>query len=100
MLTDSNFDATIKDNKLVLVDFWAAWCAPCRMIAPVLEDIARENTGLTVGKLNVDENPMKAGEFQIMSIPNLLLFKNGKVVENIIGAVPKSHITSAVKKHI
>ena len=100
MLTDSNFDKTVKDNKLVLVDFWAAWCAPCRMIAPVLEDIARENTGLTVGKLNVDENPMKAGEFQIMSIPNLLLFKNGKVVENIIGAVPKSHITSAVKKHI
>lgn len=100
ILTDTNFDATVKGNKLVLVDFWAAWCAPCRMIAPVLEDIARENTGLAVGKLNVDENPMKAGEFQIMSIPNLLLFKNGKVVENIIGAVPKSHIISAVKKHI
>ncbi|RMF90615.1 MAG: thioredoxin [Methanobacteriota archaeon] len=99
-LTDANFDETIKNNRLVLVDFWAAWCAPCRMIAPVLEEIAAENSGLVVGKLNVDENPVKAAQFQIMSIPNLLLFKDGKVVENIIGAVPKESLLARIKPHM
>lgn len=99
-LTDNNFDDTIKNNKLVLVDFWAAWCAPCRMIAPALEEIASENKGVLIGKLNVDENPVKAAQFQIMSIPNLLLFKDGKVVENVIGAVPKSQLESVIKKHM
>jgi thioredoxin 1 len=99
-LTDANFDETLKNNKLVLVDFWAAWCAPCRMIAPVLEEIASETNGLKIGKLNVDENPAKAAQFQIMSIPNLILFKNGKSVENVIGAVPKSHLTSVIQKHL
>ncbi|GBE19145.1 thioredoxin [archaeon BMS3Abin16] len=99
-LTDANFDETIAENKLVLVDFWAAWCAPCRMIAPALEEIAAETPGVVIGKMNIDENPVKAAQFQIMSIPNLLLFKDGKVVENIIGAVPKSSLTSAINKHI
>jgi len=99
-LTDANFDEVVGGNRLVLVDFWAAWCAPCRMIAPVLEEIARENSGLVVGKLNVDENPVKAAEFRIMSIPNLLLFKDGKVVENVVGAVPKSHLEAVIKKHL
>jgi thioredoxin 1 len=98
-LTDSNFDVTLNENKLVLVDFWAAWCAPCRIIAPVLEEIASENLEIVIGKLNVDENPVKAAQFQIMSIPNLLLFKDGKVVENVVGAVPKSHLTSVINKH-
>jgi thioredoxin 1 len=99
-LTDANFDDTINNNKLLLVDFWAAWCAPCRIIAPVLEEIANETTGLMIGKLNVDENPVKAAQFQIMSIPNLILFKDGKVVENVVGAVPKSHLSSVIDKHL
>jgi thioredoxin 1 len=99
-LTDSNFDETIKGNKLVLVDFWAAWCAPCRIIEPVLKEIASENQGIIIGKLNVDENPVKAAQFQIMSIPNMLLFKDGKAVENVVGAVPKSHLTSVIEKHM
>jgi len=99
-LTDANFDDSMKQNKLVLVDFWAAWCAPCRIIAPALEEIADETSGVKIGKLNVDENPVKAAQFQIMSIPNLLLFKEGKVVENIIGAVPKNNIKAAIDKHL
>ncbi len=99
-LNDGNFDDAIKNNKLILVDFWAAWCAPCRMIAPFLEEIAAENKGLVIGKLNVDENPIKAAQFQIMSIPNLLLFKDGKVIENVIGAVPKNHLTSVISRHL
>jgi thioredoxin 1 len=99
-LTDSNFDEIIKGNKLVLVDFWAAWCAPCRIIEPVLKEIASEKPDIVIGKLNVDENPVKAAQFQIMSIPNMLLFKEGKAVENVVGAVPKSHLTSVIDKHI
>jgi thioredoxin 1 len=98
--TDANFDENLKNHQLVLVDFWAAWCAPCRMIAPVLEEIANETDGLVIGKLNVDENPVKAAQFQIMSIPNLLLFKDGKMVENVVGAVPKSHLKSVIDKHL
>jgi thioredoxin 1 len=98
--TDVNFDENLKNHQLVLVDFWAAWCAPCRMIAPVLEEIANETDGLVIGKLNVDENPVKAAQFQIMSIPNLLLFKDGKMVENVVGAVPKSHLKSVIDKHL
>jgi thioredoxin 1 len=70
------------------------------MIAPALEELASEIKDLKVGKLNVDENPVKASQFQIMSIPNLLLFKDGKVVENVVGAVPKTHLTSVVNKHL
>ncbi len=99
-LTDSNFDEAINGNKLILVDFWAAWCAPCRMIEPVLKEIASENSKVVIGKFNIDENPVKAAQFQIMSIPNLLLFKDGKVVENVVGAVPKSHLTSVIDKHM
>ena len=99
-LTDANFDETLSANKLVLVDFWAAWCAPCRMIAPALEEIAAETPGVVIGKFNIDENPVKAAQFQIMSIPNLLLFKDGKLVENIIGAVPKNNLTATIGKHL
>jgi thioredoxin 1 len=99
-LTDANFDETINNNKLLLIDFWASWCAPCRMIAPVLEEIANETAGLMIGKLNVDENPLKSAQFQIMSIPNLLLFKEGKVVETVVGAVPKSQLISVIDKHL
>ena len=88
ILTDQNFDETIKSHDLILVDFWAEWCGPCRMISPILDEISTENN-LWVGKLNIDENPIKPREYSVSSIPNMILFKNGKPVKTIIGAKPK-----------
>lgn len=88
-LTDANFQQTINGPGPVLVDFWAPWCGPCRMVAPAVEQLAREFQGrATVGKLNVDENPQTAQRYQIMSIPALYIFKNGRVVDQIVGAQP------------
>ncbi|MCS6808974.1 MAG: thioredoxin [Bacteroidota bacterium] len=95
-LTDDNFQAEVlNSDKPVLVDFWAAWCGPCRMIAPVIEELARDYAGKAkIGKLDVDNNQRVAMQYGIRSIPSLLIFKDGKVVDQIIGAVPKSHITA------
>jgi len=98
ILTDSNFKDEIASG-LVLVDFWAPWCAPCRMLGPIIEEVANEVEGVTVGKLNVDENPMVAGQFQIMSIPTVMLFKDGKAVETIVGLRPKDAYLQAVEAH-
>jgi thioredoxin 1 len=93
-LTEQNFDETLSTHDgLMMVDFWAEWCAPCRAIAPVLEDLVRESRGrVTLAKVNVDENPGLAARYGIRSIPTILLVKEGKVADQVIGAVPKAKI--------
>ena len=88
IVTDSSFDKAIKENKVILVDFWAEWCGPCRMVSPILEEISLEHN-LPVGKLNIDENPKKTQEYSVSSIPTMVLFKDGVPVKTIIGAKPK-----------
>lgn len=93
-LTDANFDATIKgSDKPILVDFWAEWCGPCRMVAPILEEIAKENSDkIIVGKLNVDENPAVSGRLGIRSIPTMNVYQNGELVKSIVGAKSKQDL--------
>jgi thioredoxin 1 len=100
-LDDSNFAPTINKYPLLLVDFWAPWCGPCRMMSPIIDQVGKENIGkLVVGKVNVDENPHISGQFGISSIPTLILFKRGQAVNNIIGSVSKGRIDEMVKMHL
>lgn len=99
-VTDSNFESMILESNVpTLVDFWAAWCAPCKAIAPIVEEVASQYTGkLRVAKMNVDENPSTPGKYGVRGIPTLILFKDGKVVDQLVGAVPKNQITELVDK--
>ena len=88
-LTDSNFDQFVKENENVVVDCWAAWCGPCRMLSPIIEQLAEEKTNITFAKLDVDKNRAVPMQYGIMSIPTLLYFKNGKLVDKTLGALPR-----------
>ena len=101
-VTDQSFSQEIVNSQgVVLLDCWAPWCGPCRMVGPIMEQLATESRGrYRVAKLNVDENPRTASQFQIQSIPTMLIFKNGKLVDRIIGAQPKQAIASRLATHI
>jgi thioredoxin 1 len=101
-VNDASFEAEVeKSDGLTIVDFWATWCGPCRMIAPILDQLAVEYEGkVKVAKVDVDANIKTGSRFNVRSIPMLLFFKGGKVVDQIIGAVPKSHIESKLQKHV
>lgn len=98
--TDDNFEAEVLKSSLpVLVDFWATWCAPCKAIAPVIDTVADEYAGrLKVGKVNVDDSPATPGKFGIRGIPTIILFKDGKPVDQVVGAVPKAQLDALIKK--
>lgn len=101
-LTDSNFQNEVLNSATpVLIDFWAEWCGPCKMIAPVVEELAKEYDGkLKVGKVDVDSNQQVSMQFGIRSIPTLLIFKQGKVVDQLVGAVPKRMLVEKITKHL
>ena len=102
-VTDANFaDEIEKAAGLHMVDFWAVWCGPCRLVAPIVADLAEQyhGKGLHVGKLDVDSNPRTTTRFRVMSIPSILFFKDGALVETVVGAVPKTHLEEKIKKHL
>ena len=97
-VTDTNFQAEVLEApEPVLVDFWAPWCGPCRIVAPHLEELSRERDDVRVVKLNVDDNPRTAARYNVLSIPTLLLFKHGQVVHQIIGALPKNRLLQEIE---
>jgi thioredoxin 1 len=98
-ITDADIEDNIKKYETIVIDCWAPWCGPCRMVHPIIEELAKEMQGKIVfGKLNVDENPMTSAKHQIMSIPTLLVFKNGNLVDRIVGAIPKEMLKERIEK--
>ncbi len=101
IVTDSSFQSDVLQAEgPVLVDFWAEWCGPCRQVAPVLEEIAGEHQGLTIAKLNIDENPETARNYQVMSIPTMAVFSGGELVKTIVGARPKAAILRELTDYV
>jgi thioredoxin 1 len=99
-ITDSDIDKYIKKYKTIIIDCWAPWCGPCRMVGPIIEELAKEMQGKIVfGKLNVDENPATSAKHQIMSIPTLLIFKNGTLIDRFVGAMPKDQLRQQIEKY-
>ena len=102
-ITDQNFSTEVHDQSgLAMVDFWATWCGPCRMVAPIVEQLAEDyaEQGLRVGKLNVDQNPETASKFEVRSIPTILFFKDGELIDKVIGAVPRPQLEQRIQKHL
>jgi len=100
-IKDADFDETIKSHKVIVVDCWAAWCGPCRMMSPIIDGLAKELQGKVVfGKVNVDENPQTSIKYKIMSIPTLLVFKNGNLVDRIIGVCPKGELINKFSSYL
>ena len=100
-LTDASFGELVAKNHLALIDFWASWCGPCKALAPTIEELAKDYAGrVLVGKLDVDENPETAERFQVVSIPTVLVIKDGHEIDRIVGCVPKKHIENAITKHL
>lgn len=100
-LTDANFEETIASGKPVLVDFWAEWCGPCRMVGPIVEELSKDYDGKAiVGKVNVDENPEISSKYGVRNIPTILFFKNGEVVDKSVGAVPKNVLSEKIDNQL
>ena len=99
IVTDANFDTVIAENSLVLVDFWAEWCGPCKKLSPILDEISQEEN-LLVAKVNIDDNPIKPKDYSVASVPTMILFKDGKPVTTIIGAKPKHILLKQLAEYI
>lgn len=97
-MTDETFNDFVQSNQVSVIDCWAAWCAPCRLLSPVIEELSKEREGVAFGKLNVDENPRTPMRFGVMSIPTLLYFREGKLVDRTVGALPKGAIEKRLEK--
>ncbi len=99
IVTDENFSEVISSHKIIMIDFWAEWCRPCKMFSPVIEEVSVE-TGVWLGKINVDENPKKTLQYEVTSLPTTILFKNGEPVKRVIGAKPKHVMIKEIQEWI
>ncbi len=100
-ITDENFDEIIRKSEFIVVDFWASWCPPCRILAPEIDSLAKDYAGkILFGKLDVDKNPSTAAKYGVMSIPTLLIFKKGKLVDRIVGAMPRKLLEDRITQHL